>query len=177
VATEVKTGYQWLAGLWERPYGRTIWQVPVDEVDAVVRSLFDRYTVWRMYADPFRWETGVAAWEGAYPERVIQWPTNRVRQMAHAIAGFDAAIKEHVLSHDGSPDYTRHIGNARRDDKDRMVDEQGKPLYIIRKERPDSPHKIDAAMAGILSWKARTDAIAAGATEEPQFQAFFVGGR
>jgi len=37
---------------------------------------------------------------------------------------------------------------------------------VIYKERPDSPFKIDAAMAGILSWEARCDAIAAGVSLE-----------
>jgi hypothetical protein len=36
-------------------------------------------------------------------------------------------------------------------------------LYYIRKERSDSPHKIDLAMAGILSWEARNDGLTAGA--------------
>ncbi len=41
-------------------------------------------------------------------------------------------------------------------------DEQGKKLWLIQKERPDSPHKIDAAVSATLSWEARTDAVAAG---------------
>jgi hypothetical protein len=43
-----------------------------------------------------------------------------------------------------------------------LVDETGQYLWILRKERPDSPHKIDGAMAAILSWEARNDAVAAG---------------
>jgi hypothetical protein len=35
-------------------------------------------------------------------------------------------------------------------------------LWTIYKERSDSPHKIDAAMAAILSWEARCDALASG---------------
>jgi hypothetical protein len=35
---------------------------------------------------------------------------------------------------------------------------------LIRKDRPDSPHKMDLAMAAVLSWEARTDAIADGVT-------------
>jgi hypothetical protein len=177
VATDIPSGYQWLAGLWERPFGRDEWEVPQGEVDAVVRSLFDRYTVWRMYADPFRWRDWIAAWSGAFgKERVIEWPTNRQRPMAMAVAEFDGAIRQRLISHDGSPDYARHIGNARKDETIRMVDEQGKPLWMIRKERPDSPHKIDAAMAGILSWKARTDAISAGVTKEAEYAMYIFGG-
>lgn len=178
VATEVVTGYQWLAGLWERPYGVDEWQVPTAEVDAVVRSMFERYTVWRMYADPFRWESRIADWIGAFgKERVLEWQTNRPRPMALAISAFDGAIKQGFVCHDGSQDLTRHLGNSRKDDSAHLFDEQGKPLWTIRKERPDSPLKIDAAMAGSLSWKARTDAIASGATQVKEPILMFMGGR
>jgi hypothetical protein len=43
-----------------------------------------------------------------------------------------------------------------------MKDEEGKVLWLIKKERHDSPNKIDLAMASILSWEARMDAITAG---------------
>jgi stage V sporulation protein SpoVS len=36
-------------------------------------------------------------------------------------------------------------------------------MWTIYKEQPDSPHKIDGAMAAILSWDGRCMAIAAGA--------------
>ena len=32
----------------------------------------------------------------------------------------------------------------------------------MQKERSDSPHKIDAAMAACLAWEARCDALASG---------------
>jgi hypothetical protein len=40
-------------------------------------------------------------------------------------------------------------------------------MHTISKDRPDSPRKMDLAMAGTLSWEARGDAIAAGATSTP----------
>src|SRR5690606_19364693 len=70
--------------------------------------------------------------------------------------------REGTLSHDGSPDLYRHLGNSRRHNLPQR-DEQGRPLWVIRKERSDSPHKIDLAMAAVLSWEARSDSIAAGA--------------
>lgn len=167
VATHVETGYQWLLGLWERPKQLptdATWQVPAEDVDAAVRAAFDIYDVWRLYADPPYWQSWIAGWRGAFgEERVIEWLTTRRLQMARAIEGFATAVKTGTLSHEGHKDVTRHIGNARRDELKGYRDEQGKPLCLIRKERPDSPHKIDAAMASILSWEARTDAIAAGA--------------
>ena len=35
-------------------------------------------------------------------------------------------------------------------------------MWVIHKERPDSPNKIDPAVAAALSWRARADAIALG---------------
>jgi hypothetical protein len=37
-------------------------------------------------------------------------------------------------------------------------------MWTVQKERPKSPLKIDCAVAGCLSWEARSDAIASGAT-------------
>jgi hypothetical protein len=130
-----------------------------------------------MYADPPYWQSWIAKWRGLYgEERVIEWWTNRRRQMTVALEGFDTAIKEGLLSHEGDKDVARHIGNSRREDIKGERDEQGKALWLIRKDRPDSLQKIDAAMASVLSWEARTDAISAGALKaEPEYQMYFVG--
>lgn len=180
VATHVETGYQWLAGLWERPATlrpELPWQVPEAEVDVAMRGLFARFTVWRLYADPPYWQSWIAAWRGDFgEERVIEWWTNRRRQMTTALEGFVTAIRTGSITHDGSKDTARHLGNARKKELAER-DEQGKALWLIQKERPDSPHKIDAAMASVLSWEARTDAIAAGATKTKAYQILVFGGR
>lgn len=164
VATEVATGYQWLVGLWERPVEAAEWEVPKPEVSEALAAAFQRWNVWRMYADPPYWETTIAEWAGEYgDERVIEWFTTRTRPMAFALRGFSNAMRAGELSHSGDPDLQRHIGNAVR----RYVnlrDDEDKPLWLIQKERPDSPHKMDAAMAAVLSWEARTDAVSSGAT-------------
>jgi phage terminase large subunit-like protein len=175
IATSVTTGYQWKAGLWECPPGVTNWQVPAAEVDTVVRDLFARFTVWRMYADPPYWQSWIAIWRGVFgEERVIEWWTNRYSMMARAIEGFHTAITAGSISHDGSPDVARHVGNARKQFIGQR-DEQGRSLWVIHKDRPDSPQKIDAAVASVLSWEARTDAIAAGATAQPKYQMLVLG--
>jgi hypothetical protein len=167
VCTDVVAGRQWVAGVWERPLGAKEWQVPTAEVDAVMRGLFERYDVWRLYADPHYWESWIAAWAGAFTEdRVIAWRTNRESAMRDALVLFDTAIKAATLTHSGDARLARHVANARRHDL-KKVDENGKPLWLIRKERSDSPHKIDLAMAAVLSWQARTDAIASGETGGP----------
>lgn len=166
VATHISTGYQWMPGLWEEPSTAGLriegWEVPEHEVEAAIAELFERYDVWRMYCDPPYWETHVSQWAGQYGEkRVIAWWTSRLKSTAFAVRAFAHAIQSGDLHHDGNPNLARHIGNAVR----RMLgwrDDQGKPLWVIYKERPDSPHKIDAAMAAILSWEARNDALASG---------------
>jgi phage terminase large subunit-like protein len=184
VATHLETGYQWLAGLWECPPGGEKldppWQVPTEEVDATMCALFATYDVWRLYADPPYWQSWVAAWAGQFgQERVIEWWTNRRRQMAAALESFDTAMRGGGFSHDGDPRLKRHIANSRRQDLPER-DEQERRLWLIRKDRPNSPHKMDAAMAAVLSWEARTDAIAAGALvveKAPQYQMVILGGR
>jgi phage terminase large subunit-like protein len=170
VATEVVTGFQWVVGAWEQPEhalpGK--WEVPLDEVDDALAEMIDLYDVWRVYCDPPYWEETVAGWAGRYGDkRVLEWWTNRRKQMAYAIKQFNTALMGGALLHDGSEVYRRHIGNAVRKIL-RLKDENDEPLWTIYKERPDSPHKIDVAMAGILSWEARNDALTAGVGERQE---------
>ncbi|MCL2089856.1 MAG: phage terminase family protein [Micrococcales bacterium] len=59
--------------------------------------------------------------------------------------------------HTGALVLTTHVLNARR-----RTNASG---YGIYKQHPDSPDKIDAAVAAVLAWTARLDAVAAGATQ------------
>lgn len=164
-ATSVAGGHQWEVGVWEHD-GTPGWRVPHDEVTAAVAEAFDRWDVWRLYADPPYFEGPIAEWAGRHgKERVIEWWTNRTRAMASALRGWDEAIRAGTLTHDGETILTQHVGNARRHEE-RSRDSDGRALWTIRKDGRDSPRKIDAAMAACLSWEARSDAIAAGANKQ-----------
>lgn len=167
VATEIETGFQWVPGVWECPYGQDgNWQVPAEEVNDVLEATFKKYNVWRMYADPPYWQDWLAVWVGKYgDEKIIAWYTNRRKQMSYALENYETAINTGLISHDGGDALIRHLGNAYRSDL-KQRDELGKILWLIRKERSDSPYKIDVCMASVLSWQARTDAIAAGALNQ-----------
>jgi phage terminase large subunit-like protein len=169
VATEVSTGYQWVLGCWERPANlrpEQHWEVPADEVHQTVEAAMSRWRVWRMYCDPPYWETDVALWAGRYGDKtVVEWWTNRQKPMALALQGYANAIANGDISHGGDERLARHLGNAHRRTL-LLQDEQQRPLWVIQKERSDSPDKIDLAMAAVLSWEARTDALASGATAE-----------
>lgn len=164
VATEVETGFQQLLGGWENTQGEAHWEVNAAEVDATVNELFERFDVWRMYCDPRLWESYIAKWAGRWgDDRVVEFATNSIRRIHPALRAYDVAIRQGELTHDGNPRYVNHVANARRQYTN-LHDEEGNRIWIIQKERPDSPMKIDYAMAGCLSWEARNDAVAAGAT-------------
>lgn len=169
IATEVETGYQWPIGIWERPEGAPDgYEHPMDEVDGAVSEAVETFAVWRIYVDPGS-ATGnidplLEKWQGRWGERsVLPWLMNRPKQTAFAVSSYTAAINTGDLSHADDPDFARHVKNAVRWPV-RANDDEGRPLHVIGKDRPNSPHKIDAAAAGVLSWECRGDAIAAGAT-------------
>lgn len=161
IATDADSGFQWKLGIWEPQGG----EIPVNEVDAAVADAFERYVVARMYCDPPLWEGWISTWQGRYGDKVVvEWWTNRRRPMAYAIRSYITALASGELSHSGDKTLEMHVANARKMYTG-LVDEQEKPLWILRKERPDSVKKIDGAMAAILSWEARNDARADGATQ------------
>lgn len=163
IGTEVATGFQWPLGIWQQPADPAVsWEVPATEVDGVVADAFDRWSVVRMYCDPPKWEGWIAKWAGEYGAKVVvEWWTNRRKPAAYALRSFVGAIVAGEVHHNGDPVFRAHLGNACRL-YTLLVDEQGQKLWILRKERPDSPKKIDAAQAAVISWEARNDALAAG---------------
>jgi phage terminase large subunit-like protein len=177
VGTHLTTGTQWLVGLWEKPVRSVAkdeegeaWEAPDDEIDAAVALAFDTWHVARFYCDPPYWETQVAQWAGRYGDkRVVEWWTNRSKQMGYAIRAFVTAMRAKEIHHDGDERYAQHFGNAVRKTLN-LVTEDGESLFVIYKERADSVFKIDAAMAGILSWQARCDALASGEDGESVYE-------
>lgn len=164
VGTEIATGFQWPLAVWERPKDlrpEIRWEVPEAEVDLAVADALQRYSVWRLYADPPYWDGTVGQWQGAYGDVVLAWWTNQWTKMTRAIKAYAEAIISGELTHADHPALNDHIGNARRRYLN-LLDDEGKPVWVITKERPDSPNKIDLAMAGTLSWQARLDALRAG---------------
>lgn len=170
IGCRVSDGHLFEIAVWEQPHGVADWRVPVEDVDATVRGAFDRYKVVGFYADPAKWETYVAGWEAAYSKRLkvkatrehpIEWwmTGGRSGLIVRALEQFQGAVVDDELTHDGSSTLTRHVLNARR-----RVTRSG---IQIAKEHPDSPRKIDAAVAAVLAWQARLDAVGAGVLNTP----------
>lgn len=171
IATDVVTGYQWPVGIWERPQSADDdYEHPLNEVDGAMAEAMARWEVWRVYIDPQYIDHLVTKWQGEYGEkRVIPWFTNRPRQMAWAVRNYTQAFAARDFRHAGDEDFTRHVKNAVRR-KVNVYDDDHRQMYVIAKDRPDSPRKMDAAAAAVISWEARSDAIAAGATKKPQYR-------
>lgn len=157
--------------VWEQPDGPAgeDWQVPASEVDAEVRTAFNRLRVVGFYADPAKWESYVAQWEADFgakldvkasiPHPVEWWMTGgRASKTVMALESFHDAVIDGGLTHDGSSVLTRHILNARR--------RTSRAGIQIAKESPDSARKIDAAVAAVLAFQAYLDAVAAGVMDK-----------
>jgi len=171
VATEITTGYQWVIDCWSKPPGwpddedAPIWEVEHGEVDAAVADAFAELDVWRFYGDPPHWGEWLDTWAGRYgANRVVKWWTTRQKAMAHALREYKQAMSDGTISFADDDLFFEHLGNAvKRDTKMTISADSDERLWLIEKDRPDSPRKIDIAMAGALSWQARLDAIAADA--------------
>lgn len=168
IGCRVSDGHLFEIEVWEQPSGERDWMVPATAVAATVRDAFRRYNVIGMYADPALWEAYVNQWEADLGRRLKVkasrdhpmhwWMTGgRATQTVRALEQFHSAVVDGELSHDGSSALTRHVLNARR--------RSSRSGIQISKEHPDSTRKIDAAVAAVLAWQARLDAVAAGVGE------------
>jgi len=164
VATDVESGFSWPLGIWERPENAPDdYEHPPLEVDGTMVDAFDRFDVWRVYVDPQWIDNHMERWQGRWgARRVIPWTTNRPTQIAHAVRSFSDALNTGDWKFDGDETLSQHLKNARKQ-KLNVYDDEHRRMHTLSKERHDSPKKIDGAMAQVLSWEARGDAIAAGA--------------
>lgn len=166
VGCRVLDGHLFTIRVWEQPAGPlgSDWVPPAIEVDAEVRSCFERYKVVGFYADPSGWSEYVAAWTAKFGRRlrvkasaenpIAAWPRGKDSRVVEYCERMRLAVVNDECTHDGSSELTRHVLNARK--------RSTKSGILIYKEYPESPRKIDAAYAAIMAWKARTDAIAKG---------------
>jgi hypothetical protein len=171
VGTHVATGHQWLIGVWTRPeHAEDDWEVDDQDVDDTLAEAVDTWKLWRAYCDPPYWEDRIKSWAGRFGgKRIIEWSTNtKRREMAYSLRTYKEAMSGE-LTHCGDPVMASHVGNARKKQTN-IKDDDGKPLWHIQKPSAGSPLKIDAAMAGCLSWEARGDCIASGALKRPKRQ-------
>lgn len=167
VGCRLRDGKPFLIHLDEQPDPKfskyaTEWQVDTLLVDKRMREAVATYRVEWVYADPSYWQNIVGTWSLDFKEAdrdnrdiVFEFSPARARQMCSAVERLHtAAHLAEDICHDGNPDMARHIANA--------VTYEVPQGLLIRKESKKSKKKIDAAIAAVLAYEARAEAIADG---------------
>lgn len=169
IGCRVSDGLLFELGVWEQPEGPTGegWTPPVSEIDATVADTFKRFKVVGFYADPAaEWTSRIDAWEGKFNHHLkvrghvsghpMYWwmSGRRAVAVADALQRMYEAIRNREVRHLGERVLTQHVLAARR--------RYGKQGVQIHKENPESLRKIDAAVAMVLAFTARQDAVSKG---------------
>lgn len=174
VASRLGDGRLFQLRVWERPADASRdWKVPAAEVDRVVRDVFEAYKVVYLFADPYRWQDYLDRWAAAFPDRVVEFPTNVEQRMDKAIERFTTSFAEGGITHDGSAQLARHVRNAVLVKGSRKKPRPGEDMiathYLKMAPRGDGM-LIDLAVAAVLAHHARGQAIEDGALNPgPQF--------
>lgn len=135
-------------------------EIPREEVDAAVRSAFQRYKVVAMRADVHEFESYVDEWGKDFRRdiKVKASPKNPVafdmrgykKQFALDCERFLDAVLEGEIIHNGDPRMRWYILNSHRHPTNYDA-------VSIRKKSKDSSRKIDGAVTAVLAYAARQD--------------------
>jgi hypothetical protein len=165
VATRVTDGHQFVVGVWEQPPGVAGigWEPPRAEVEAALVRAHATWKVVGFYGDPAHWSEEMARWTAKWgasykakrtQDQPIRWKTNQHTLWADTVKAYRAALRSGAVTHDGTHEFVQHLLNARN-----RATRSG---LTIAKDTPDSPNKIDLVVAGVYSYAAYLDALAAG---------------
>ena len=148
VACRIEDGKLQLLDVWESPGGAGEWEVPEGAVDAAIARAMDDYKVVRGYFDPPLWQSEIDAWAREYGEAAaMRYWTNRSRFM-NAVERFRTDHASGRIKHVGDERLTKHILAAQL--------REVRNGYVLTKGRKWD-EMIDAAIASVLAWEARTD--------------------
>lgn len=154
VACRIEDGAIFPIHVWEKPDGAKDWEVDFVSVDLFVRDTIEEYNVIRMNCDPAYWQDVVGRWAMDYEGVVWEWWTNRKKAMAESNERFHTAVMKSELKHKNDPTLTRHVLNAHI--------EETPWGDLLRKDIRGGSRKIDAAVASVLAFEARGEAIEDG---------------
>lgn len=158
VACRVSDGMLSLIKVWDP--AKHNGEVPREDVDATVQSMFERYEVVAFRADVKEFEAYVDQWSRMYKKKmkVNASPNNPIafdmrgqqKRFAFDCERLEDAVVEREVSHDGNPVLRQHVLNAKRHPTTYDA-------IAIRKATKDSSNKIDAAVCAVLAFGARQD--------------------
>ena len=146
-----RDGFVFEVASWERPEHVDGWRVPRPEVHEAVREAFATWTVGLMLCDPAKWYSEIDTWAIEYGEdRVLALDTNQARRFAPACDRWATAVRERMLTHDGTA--SAHIAACAKK-KVRVADDEGdgRTQFVIVKA---DTRKIDRAVGVVLAYQA-----------------------
>jgi phage terminase large subunit-like protein len=159
VACRIEDGLLALLGLWEAPRGVPVWEIPAGKVERTLADAMEEYAVVRGYFDPPLWQSEIDSWARDFGEpAVTRYPTNRSRFMG-AVERFRTDLRAGQISHTGDEDLTRHVLSSQ------MRETRGG--YWL--EKGVAGDKIDAAVAAVLAYEARCDAISTNDADRGEY--------
>jgi hypothetical protein len=166
-------------GIWTPEPGDLRWR---QEVSDAVDWCFENFSrVVRFYGDPPWWQAEMGDWAVRHGEAVREWWTNRDTPMAVATGALRTAIRQKSITIDPTPHRTDpqtengkallrwHFENARTRKVRVKFDDTAEEAWVVRKERPGSPLKIDSVPAAVLARRAWHDATAEDEWTEPVY--------
>lgn len=181
VGCRVRDGLLFLIKLEQKPDGPEAkdWRVDVDAFDMKARWMLDNYNVVGFFADVHDWRDVIIGWERDYAhlglvgqrnngDPIMFWTNTWRQDMMQSLHDMHIAFSKDWEPCDdednpvigdvallADPRLLAHFRNARRKTF-RQTNADGSPTYLIYKEMKNSPLKIDACMAGVLAYTART---------------------
>ena len=192
VGCRVRDGLLFLIKLEQKPDDARAaeWRVDREAFDGMVRFMFEHYNVVAFFADVNPWESMIDTWErdfsaklavgprGRNSTKIKYWTNNWARDVYQSLVNMAAnftyemkPVPRHAEPDVSSialladPRLVAHFRNARK--RERSFG------YLVFKETPNSPEKIDAMMAGLLAYTARNRYLTDGVKEENE-ATFFV---
>lgn len=184
VGCRVRDGLLFLIRLDAAPDGpeKAKWRVDREAFDGQVRFMFDHYNVVGMFADPAFFEGYVAAWEADYdgmlrvgprkggakiPFYCSAWKQDVFKLLQEMRANFQYERREVGPDDEPDPSDVALFADPRLTDHFRNARMRPRSFgYLVFKETPNSPRKIDAMMAGLLAYGARQRYLAMAETDD-----------
>ena len=154
IACRIEDGAIFPIHVWEKPDGSKDWEVDFVSVDLFVRDTLENFNVIRMNCDPAYWQDIVGRWAMDFEGIVWEWWTNRKKAMAESKKRLHTAVMLGQMKHNNDPILTRHVLNAHI--------EETPWGDLLRKDIRGGSRKIDAAVASVLAFEARGEAIEDG---------------
>ena len=158
VGCRISDGFLFVIKIWDPK--RYSGQVPREDVDSTVHSVFQRYDVVAFRADIKEFESYVDAWGRAYKKsiKINASPANPIafdmrgqqKKFALDCERLQDAVLEREVWHDNDPVLKQHVTNAMRHPTQYDA-------ISIRKVTKDSSKKIDAAVCAVLAFGSRQE--------------------